>query len=75
MPATATPSTKATGTSTRPKLNQRLAERRLGVRMGDGEEMEFGPGEAFAISAGHDGWTVGNEKLVMVLFDQMPDEG
>ncbi len=30
--------------------------------------MEFGPGEAFSIPPGHDGWTVGNEPAVVLDF-------
>jgi hypothetical protein len=31
------------------------------VRMDDGTELEFGPGEFVTIPPGHDGWVVGNE--------------
>ena len=41
---------------------------RLGTRMDDGQEMEFGPGESFEIPPGHDGWTVGNEPAVVLDF-------
>jgi len=34
---------------------------RLGVRMDDGSEMEFGPGEVANIPPGHDGWVVGDQ--------------
>ena len=34
---------------------------RLRVRMDDGTEMEFGPGEVANIPAGHDGWVVGDQ--------------
>ena len=36
----------------------------LRVRMLDGTEQEFRPGDIGAISPGHDGWTVGNEPAV-----------
>jgi quercetin dioxygenase-like cupin family protein len=39
---------------------------RLATRMNDGQELEFGPGEAFYIPPGHDGWTVGNEQAVVL---------
>jgi hypothetical protein len=41
---------------------------RLGTRMDDGQEMEFGSGESFEIPPGHDGWTVGNEPAVVLDF-------
>jgi quercetin dioxygenase-like cupin family protein len=34
---------------------------RFGVRMKDGTEMEFGPGEIAIIDPGHDAWIVGDE--------------
>ena len=41
---------------------------RMTIRMDDGQEMEFGPGESFEIPPGHDGWTVGNEPAVVLDF-------
>jgi quercetin dioxygenase-like cupin family protein len=46
---------------------------RLGTRMDDGQEMEFGPGDAFTIPPGHDGWTVGNEPAVVLDFTGAAD--
>ena len=40
---------------------------RMHVKMDDGTEAEFGPGDVAEIPSGHDGWTVGNEPAV--LFD------
>jgi quercetin dioxygenase-like cupin family protein len=37
---------------------------RLGVRMDDGKEEVFGPGDVGSIPPGHDGWTMGNEPVV-----------
>jgi quercetin dioxygenase-like cupin family protein len=37
---------------------------RLGVRMEDGSEMEYGPGDAYEIPPGHDGWVIGDEPAV-----------
>jgi quercetin dioxygenase-like cupin family protein len=34
------------------------------VRMDDGAEIEFGPGDVGVIGPGHDGWVVGNEPAV-----------
>jgi len=34
---------------------------RLAVRLDDGEEMEFEPGDVFEIPPGHDSWVVGDE--------------
>lgn len=41
---------------------------RMNVKMDDGAEHEFGPGEAFHMPPGHDAWTVGDEACVMVDF-------
>jgi quercetin dioxygenase-like cupin family protein len=41
---------------------------RLGTVMDDGTEQEFGPGEAFVIPPGHDGWVVGEEACIMLDF-------
>ena len=37
---------------------------RLGVRMDDGKEEIFGPGDAGSIPPGHDGWTIGDKPAV-----------
>ena len=37
---------------------------KLGVRMNDGKEEEFGPGEVGSVPPGHDGWTVGDKPVV-----------
>ncbi len=39
---------------------------RLRVRMDDGSEEEFGPGEVSLLPPGHDAWVVGNEPVVIV---------
>jgi hypothetical protein len=39
---------------------------RLRVKMEDGEETEFGPGEVSFIPPGHDAWVVGNEPAVII---------
>ncbi len=39
---------------------------RLGTRMNDGAEMEFGEGDLVFIPPGHDGWTVGDEPAVFL---------
>jgi hypothetical protein len=41
---------------------------RMRVRMNDGAEAEFGPGDAHYVSPGHDAWVVGEEPLVVVDF-------
>ena len=35
------------------------------IRMDDGTEMEFGPGDVAIIDPGHDGWVVGDEPNVL----------
>jgi hypothetical protein len=39
---------------------------RLAVKMDDGTEMEFGPGEVSWLPPGHDAWVVGNEPVVVI---------
>ena len=39
---------------------------RMGVRMDDGQELEFGPGDVAIIPAGHDAWVVGDEPCVLI---------
>jgi quercetin dioxygenase-like cupin family protein len=43
------------------------------VRMDDGTEVEYGPGDVVAIPAGHDGWTLGDEPCVVIDFSGMGD--
>jgi hypothetical protein len=46
---------------------------RLRVRMDDGTEEEFGPGDIGIISPGHDAWTVGDEPAVILDITGMVD--
>ena len=39
---------------------------RLRVRMDDGTEEEFGPGDVSVIPPGHDAWVVGEEPVVII---------
>jgi hypothetical protein len=39
---------------------------RLGIRMDDGTEAEFGPGDAHVVGPGHDAWVVGNQPCVLI---------
>jgi quercetin dioxygenase-like cupin family protein len=39
---------------------------RFGVRMRDGTEMEFGPGDIGVIDAGHDAWVSGDEACAFI---------
>lgn len=41
---------------------------KMGVRMDDGTEKEFHPGDAGIIPPGHDAWVVGNEPCIGVDF-------
>jgi hypothetical protein len=45
----------------------------LHVRMDDGTEEEFGPGDIGVVPPGHDAWTVGNEPVVMLDITGMVD--
>jgi hypothetical protein len=44
---------------------------RLKVRMADGSEQEFGPGDVGIIPSGHDAWVVGNEPAVIIDISGM----
>jgi quercetin dioxygenase-like cupin family protein len=44
-----------------------ILEGRMVVRMDDGSEMEYGPGDVFYMPPGHDAWVVGDQRCV--LFD------
>lgn len=46
---------------------------RMHVRMDDGTEKEFGPGDVGIIPPGHDAWTVGNEPAVVLDITGMAD--
>jgi hypothetical protein len=39
---------------------------RLRVRMDDGSEREFGPGDVSVLPPGHDAWVVGSEPVVVI---------
>jgi hypothetical protein len=39
---------------------------RLHIRMDDGTELEFGPGDVSHIPPGHDAWVVGNEPVIAI---------
>ena len=44
-----------------------ILEGRMVVKMENGPQMEFGPGDVFYMPPGHDAWVVGNQRCV--LFD------
>ncbi len=46
---------------------------RMVVRMNDGAEMEFGPGDFMVAPPGHDAWTVGDEACVLVDWQGVAD--
>jgi hypothetical protein len=46
---------------------------RLGVRMDDGSEMVFGPGDVSLLPPGHDAWVVGDEAAVVIDISGMVD--
>ena len=47
---------------------------RLHVRLDDGTEEEFGPGDAYVIPPGHDAWVVGDEPVVSVDMSSVTAE-
>ncbi|MDB6017286.1 MAG: hypothetical protein JWR19_1775 [Pedosphaera sp.] len=46
---------------------------RLRVRMDDGSEEEFGPGDVSMLPPGHDAWVVGDEPVVVIDVTGMTD--
>jgi hypothetical protein len=45
-----------------------LLSGRLHVATDDGANAEIGPGEAYEIQPGHDGWVVGDEAVIAIEF-------
>jgi quercetin dioxygenase-like cupin family protein len=45
-----------------------VLEGRMVVKMDDGAEVEYGPGDAFYMPPGHDAWTVGDKRCVLIDF-------
>ena len=43
-----------------------VLEGRMAVRMDDGSEIEYVPGDAFYMPPGHDAWIVGDEQCVIL---------
>lgn len=43
-----------------------VVQGRMVVKMDDGAEVEFGPGDAFYMAPGHDAWIVGDEACVLI---------
>lgn len=43
---------------------------RMVVKMDDGQELEFGPGDLAAIPPGHDGWGIGDDPTVWLEIPQ-----
>ena len=41
---------------------------RMALKMDDGTEREFGPGDTFHMPPGHDAWIVGDETCVLLDF-------
>jgi len=46
--------------------NSYVISGRFGVRMDDGTQAEFGPGDAAVVSPGHDAWVVGDQACVLI---------
>ena len=45
----------------------------MGVRMDDGTEVECKAGDVALVPSGHEAWVVGNEPVVIVDFQGMPN--
>jgi quercetin dioxygenase-like cupin family protein len=52
---------------------QYMVSGRMKVVMDNGEEEEFGPGDALVVPPGHNAWVVGNEPVVAVDFTGLKD--
>jgi hypothetical protein len=48
------------------RIRHVVALDRLGVKMDDGTEAEFGPGNVSHLPPGHDAWVVGNEPVIVI---------
>ena len=46
-----------------------LQSGRIGVKMDNGHQFEVGPGEAYVIEPGHDGWVIGDEEVIGYEFN------
>jgi hypothetical protein len=51
-----------------PRKRRYVLEGRMALRMDDGTEREFGPGETVHMAPGHDAWIVGDEACVLLDF-------
>jgi hypothetical protein len=57
------------GTDTCPGLHRSyVVSGRMHVAMGDGRELELGPGDAHLVGPGHDAWVLGDEPCVTIDF-------
>ncbi len=45
-----------------------VVEGHMAVKMDDGTQVEYGPGDAFYMPPGHDAWIVGNKQCVLIDF-------
>lgn len=54
-----------------PHLNVHISGR-LGIKMDDGAEQEFGPGDISLVPPGHDAWVIGDEPVIII--EQTPTE-
>ena len=43
------------------------------IRMDDGEQVEFGPGDFMIALPGHDAWIVGDEPCVLIDWQGLAD--
>lgn len=46
---------------------------RIAIRMNDGEEKEFGPGDVMLCPPGHDAWVVGDQPCVVIDWQGFPE--
>jgi len=46
---------------------------RMAIRMDDGQETEFGPGDVMSCPPGHDAWIVGNDTCILIDWQGVAD--
>lgn len=54
---------------------QYVVSGRVGVKMNDGSEEEYGPGDVLYVPPGHNSWVVGNEPYIGIEIATMDNYG
>ena len=43
----------------------------MAVKMDDGMQVAYGPGDAFHMPSGHDAWIVGDKRCVLIVLTRV----